>query len=221
MSVTFSADLEEEINEDSKFELHGTKVLSDPKDEIYNLISSRFAGSVRKYASDNDLELSIGEWLDIFGLFGNVSDVTKKYSGSRKYPIYSASNSVGGEILFYLGCEMINDSGNTKYIELADDNALLLLMILGLHDMDYKSLSYLGMGNDFFDSKIGSVPEISGSVSAHRLMSRIEDNDEILKNIELVRRYKDFDEGYVRMQLLRLEELADYCFRQECDIVWG
>ena len=192
--VTFSADLEEEINEDSKFELHGTKVLSDPKDEIYNLISSRFAGSVRKYASDNDLELSIGEWLDIFGLFGNVSSVTKKYSGSRKYPIYSAVNSVGGEILFYLGCEMINDSGNTKYIELADD---------------------------FFDSKIGSVPEISGSVSAHRLMSRIEDNDEILKNIELVRRYKDFDEGYVRMQLIRLEELADYCFRQECDIVWG
>lgn len=221
MSVTFSADIEEEINEDSKFELHGTKVLSDPKDEIYNLISLRFSGSIRNYAYDNDLELSIGEWLDIFNLFGSVSDVTKKYSGSRKYPIYSAVNSLGGEILFYLGCEMINDSDNTKYIEMANDNALLLLMILGLHSLDYKSLSYLGMGNDFFDSKIGSVPEISGSVSAHRLMSLIEDSDEILKNIELVRRYKDFDEGYVRMQLLRLEELADYCFRQECNIVWG
>jgi len=46
MSVTFSADVNDEINEDSKFELHGTKVLSDPKDEIYNLISSRFFGRI-------------------------------------------------------------------------------------------------------------------------------------------------------------------------------
>jgi hypothetical protein len=221
MSVTFSADVKEEINEDSKFELHGTKVLSDPKDEIYNLISSRFSGSMRHYAFDQELELSIGEWINLFGLFGNVSDVTKKYSGSRKYPIYSAINSLGGEILFYLGCEMVNDSDNTKYIEIANDNALLLLMLLGLHEMDYMSLSFLGMGNDLFDSKIDRTPEISGTVTPYRLMSAIEDKGEIDKRSDLIRRYKDFDEDYVRMKLLELEELADYCFREECNIVWG
>ena len=201
MSVTFFASLLPIVNDDSLYDLHNEHIVLKDK-EIYDIIKEDYNNDIGfyfyNYVKKNGPQ-PYSFWIDEFSKFGELVSEFKNYS------LYISAYRNGKlAIEFYLG--VVDPEKEAKNVQMSNTNARVILQLLNL---DYE--------------------ELSGSINPIAMMKKIDNVkgsrliDEFTRDYEQVGNIysSGIDRNYIEDKLLRLEDLADYCVRKECEIGWG
>ena len=211
MSVTFDANIDEAVDQDTLFTFSYNRILKDPENKIHELIDQKYDGDIDYYFWQDEQKSggkTLSEWIAIFDEFGDLTrtrniDADDDFDGYDREPSFTARGSDGSE--FYFSLYPVYEK--FKYsVQMSNRNARSVLQLLG-----FDSEELLGSSNP-----IAFLKRIE-SVKGSRMI------DEFTISPRQEERIHDagVSRDYLEHSLLALEKLADYCIMKECDISWG
>jgi hypothetical protein len=212
MSIEFRPDMRTVVNDDTVYEFGHEKIYEDPDGSLGKILSEKYGNDMGyyfyKYVESNGPQ-PLSFWMDIFSDFGKVT-----MDSGGEYPLFWVrKDGMPVMELSLVARSKVDDA----VVQMSNMNASNILQLLGL-------------GGGGGSSELGfDLDEMVGSISPLALLRKIEG----VKGSRILDEFtrpdvdrgnfhsRGIDRNYINGKLLQLEALADFCIKQECDVIWG
>lgn len=201
MSIEFSANLRKEVNDDTLYEFGHERIYDDPDGSLGKILADKYDNDMAyyfyKYVQENGYQ-PLSFWISEFRQFGNLL-----MDEGGAFPEFSIVKN--GKVVMSLSC-IAHMPSDSHTVQLSNMNARTIFQLLNIDNSDdVGSISPLAL--------LRKIESVKGS----RILEEFTRPDE-----DGPRTYGGgIDVNYIEGKLLQLEDLADFCIREECNITWS
>ena len=201
MSIEFTPKLSVEVNDDTLYEFDHERIYDDADGSLGKILADKYDNDMAyyfyKYVQENGYQ-PLSFWISKFRQFGNLV-----MDEGGAFPEFSIVKN--GNVVMSLSC-IAHMPSDSHTVQLSNMNARTIFQLLNIDNSDdVGSISPLAL--------LRKIESVKGS----RILEEFTRPDE-----DGPRTYGGgIDVYYLESKLLQLEALADFCIREECNIIWS